>query len=298
MPWPADPTPVKAVERHGKWILVDRAGRKLPDSEQYLSEERAKTEARHLNATWKRAREERDARESASAAGDTAGFVAHRARELALLEVLSFHRNRGIVWDPTEHPRNRMGEFRRVLKKLDVGGLATTPSGWRVRRTREGYLVSNPKGRMSAKPVDSRAAAYTVLGREAGRQDPLAATGRASYAVKGHPVLPSSPIAVTPQQYSAALARIIAEIRADERKHGLDSWARGRIKGLQVARRIVERAENWTEIAKIARAWRPTPDDDFNDGFQTGMRTAYLLHDELESLNADALYRRRKHEVA
>jgi hypothetical protein len=288
VPWPADPTPVKAVERGGKWILVDRQGRKLPDSEEYSSPEKAKLEAQHVNATWNRAKKERDTREAAARDGDVSAFVAARARELALEERL-LGRGGTVVWDPTEHPRNRLGEFRDILAKLKLGGLLTTPEGWRVRRTPEGFVVSNPRGQMSERPRDTRTVAYTVLGREQGRQDPLAATGRASYVVKGHPVTPDNPLHVSPEQYSAALAKIIAEIRNAAKKQGLDDWERGRIKGLQVARRIVERAANWTEIAKIARAWSPTGDADFDDGFQTGMRTAYLLHDELEELNNQRL---------
>lgn len=293
MPWPSDPTPVKAVERDGKWILVDNKGRKLPDSDEYSSPEKAKVEAKHVNATWRRAKKERDAREAAARAGDARAFVTHRACELALEERI-FGRG-GVVWDPHEHPRNRLGKFRDVLQKLDVGGVATTPSGWRVRHTIKGYVVSDPRGRMADRPVDSKTAAYTVLGRERDLQVALPLTGRASHAVKGHPVLPDSPIAVSPTQYSQALAKIIADIRHDEQKHGMDDWARGRIKGLQVARRIVERAANWTEIAKIARAWHPTGDADFDDGFQTGMRTAYLLHDELEADNSRRLHRKGSH---
>jgi hypothetical protein len=62
VPDPRDPTPVRAVQRGGRWVVVDADGRRLPGLEPTDDEAEARAEAHRVNQTWRSARRERSSK--------------------------------------------------------------------------------------------------------------------------------------------------------------------------------------------------------------------------------------------
>ena len=62
MPDPRDPTPVRAVQRNGRWVVVDADGRRLPDQEPLEDGPAARAVARRVNQTWRSAKKERSSK--------------------------------------------------------------------------------------------------------------------------------------------------------------------------------------------------------------------------------------------
>lgn len=208
MPWPPDPTPVRAERRGAVWVLVDSKGKKLPEQPDFRSEESANAAAERINASWKRAKDERDRklreateiREQAALNGDGFAFVRARARELTLRE----------AYQEWQHPRNREGEWRDKFS-----------------------LQAEAEARLKTAFVHQLAKDIDVI-----------------------------------KQHQKSVVDYGLE---------LDDWDNGYIAGSYVAMRIARLGGGRDEIAAEAKKPHVVKSDEYEDGWQTGMRGAALL---------------------
>jgi hypothetical protein len=92
VPDPRDPTPVRAVQRNGRWVVVDSEGRRLPGHEPTDDEGEARAEAHRVNQTWKTARRERKSK------GLEEGVLGRVGRAVG-----------GAAFDEVKHPRAPKG---------------------------------------------------------------------------------------------------------------------------------------------------------------------------------------------
>jgi hypothetical protein len=92
VPDPRDPTPVRAVQRNGRWVVVDSEGRRLPGHEPTDDEGEARAEAHRVNQTWKTARRERKSK------GLEEGVLGRAGRAVG-----------GAAFDEVKHPRSPKG---------------------------------------------------------------------------------------------------------------------------------------------------------------------------------------------
>jgi hypothetical protein len=97
-----------------------------------------------------------EARRARIEARDSAEWAAARALEVALMrgarapegELAEAFLGRGgaaVKWNPNAHPRDRRGEFVRVLAALKRGDSVELPGGTRVTRTARGFKVRRPR---------------------------------------------------------------------------------------------------------------------------------------------------------
>ena len=114
--------PVKAALVEGKWFIVDADDRKL-DFHRYGSEAAARANAKRINDSWERAKEERKRMAEATDGEEWAGA---RARAEWFEHVAEAHSRMVLSteFDPRRHPRDRLGKFVEVL-----GLLKTAPKG-------------------------------------------------------------------------------------------------------------------------------------------------------------------------
>lgn len=165
MPDPADPTPVKATKRGGKTVVVDRNGKPLPDAA-FSSAEAAEELVGRVNATWERAKSERK-RKGAPAITETRllqemGVGSVIAAQQAMDAASAWERRRkdldpptlppgkhgAAAWgtfNPSKHPRSRVGEFAKTLH-MAPGGRFDLPSGVSVEAAPRHYIVRDRAG--------------------------------------------------------------------------------------------------------------------------------------------------------
>jgi hypothetical protein len=126
MPDPKVALPVRAVQRGSKWLVVDAKGSKVDGGGPFVSQDVAQRVANSVNTAWSAAKSERR--------GKGAPEITQEA---------FFGQDVHIPFDPKLHPRDRLGEFARVLARVHAGGHGSSSliAGSSVR-------VTNHLGRM------------------------------------------------------------------------------------------------------------------------------------------------------
>lgn len=132
MPDPSDPTPVRVAKRGGKFVVVDKNGKKLAGQEALGDSVKASGVAARINSTWERAKSDR---RSKGAPEITEGYLPGRFNQASQnvrtpnrskgtgLSSMAFVPGSGVpmskvqYFDPVKHPR-RKGEFRSTVGHL------------------------------------------------------------------------------------------------------------------------------------------------------------------------------------
>jgi hypothetical protein len=110
MPDPSDPTPVSVAKRGGMFVVVDKDGKKLAGEDPTGDSAKAAGMAARVNRSWARAKSERKSKGGPEISEAIVPFIGHRSGG----RLTTF-------FDPHLHPRNRLGEFSKLLSDARSG---------------------------------------------------------------------------------------------------------------------------------------------------------------------------------